>query len=239
MRIVPVVFLLALAVLTSACATATRGTTETVTFVSDPLGTTMTTTSGMTCVTPCTLEIERSETFTAKFVLGEKSAEVFVDTVVADEVGATTAANILFTPIVAIPVALAVDAASGANLNHTPNPVFVSFTDKPLEAPQEGNEATLAASPAAAVEAGVEESPRKPFEGNIAGQRWGPKDDDPQRKPSSDAGEQTAASTPQAPREVPVYCRARPNSAQWRPECDPFAEASAAPGAAPTQLRDD
>lgn len=114
--------------LTSGCATATRGTTEDVTFISDPAGAKMETTTGLQCITPCTLNVPRSDTFTATFKLEDEVREVFVDTEVPDDVAATTAANVLLTPIVAIPVAIAVDAASGANLNHTPNPVIVKFS---------------------------------------------------------------------------------------------------------------
>ena len=119
--------LLVVAALSSACATATRGETEQVVFLSEPPGAKMETTTGLTCTTPCTIEIPRRDTFTAKFSLDGEVEEVFVDTEVPDEVAGTTAANILLTPIILIPVAVAVDAASGANLNHTPNPVQVRF----------------------------------------------------------------------------------------------------------------
>lgn len=122
------VAMLLLAFVTAGCATATRGTTEQVVFLSDPSGAEMTTTNGLKCVTPCTLEIERSETFTATFELAGEKKSVFVDTEVPDEIAATTVANVLATPIILIPVAVAVDAASGANLDHTPNPVQVQFS---------------------------------------------------------------------------------------------------------------
>lgn len=121
------VALLAVAAISSGCATAVRGTTEQVLFESDPVGAKVQTSNGLTCVTPCALEIERSATFTATFTLGEQTKDVFVDTEVPDQVAATMAANILLTPIILIPVAIAADAASGANLNHTPNPVRVTF----------------------------------------------------------------------------------------------------------------
>ena len=119
--------LLVVAAFSSACATATRGETEQVVFLSEPPGAKMETTTGLSCTTPCTIEVPRRDTFTAKFSLDGEVEEVFVDTEVPDEVAGTTAANILLTPIILIPVAVAVDAASGANLNHTPNPVQVKF----------------------------------------------------------------------------------------------------------------
>ena len=132
--------LFAAAALTSACATATRGETEQVVFLSEPPGAKMETTTGLSCTTPCTIEIPRRDTFTAKFTLDGEVEQVFVDTEVPDEVAGTTAANILLTPIILIPVAVAVDAASGANLNHTPNPVMVEF--KSLLAREEDIEGT-------------------------------------------------------------------------------------------------
>ena len=120
-------FLLAVAALSSGCATATRGTAEPVTFVSVPPGATMETSTGLMCITPCTLQIPRSDTFTAIFTLNDEVKSVFVDTEISDDTAGTTAANLLMTPIIAIPGAIIVDAASGANLDHTPNPVRVVF----------------------------------------------------------------------------------------------------------------
>lgn len=120
--------LMALAV--SGCATFSRGTVGTVTFVSEPSQLKVTTSNGLFCVTPCTLDVDKSQTFTARFEgPGGAVKEVFVDTRVSDAVWGTTAANVLFSPIVTIPAAIAVDAASGANLTHTPNPVKVVFDD--------------------------------------------------------------------------------------------------------------
>lgn len=154
MRLLLVVASLAAAVLVSGCATATRGSTEMVSFVSDPAGAKMTTSTGLTCTTPCTLEVPRSDTFTATFALEDQTEQVFVDTQIAEAVGATTAANVLLTPIIAIPVAIAVDAASGANLDHVPNPVIVTFDKEALakaapegESTGENSEGIAAAAP--------------------------------------------------------------------------------------------
>ena len=95
--------------------------------MSTPPGAKMETTTGLTCTTPCTLEVPRRDTFTAKFTLGDQVEQIFVDTEIPDSVAATTAANVLFKPIILIPAAIAIDAVSGANLNHTPNPVVVTF----------------------------------------------------------------------------------------------------------------
>lgn len=185
--------LLAGALTVSACATATRGTTEPVNFTSDPSGAKMTTSFGPTCVTPCTIEIERSQTFTAKFELGDQVQEIFVDTEVPDAVAGTTAANVLLTPIILIPVAIAVDAASGANLNHTPNPVFAKFDPvaKENEAPEDPEAPTIEGEVVAAAQ---------PSDSQDDGFKW---DDDPATANAAPttpaAATQAQASAPQDP----------------------------------------
>jgi hypothetical protein len=50
-----------------ACASVTRGTTENMTFISEPSGATVTTSIGYTCpATPCTTEIKRSAEFSRR-----------------------------------------------------------------------------------------------------------------------------------------------------------------------------
>ncbi|MGB0507856.1 MAG: hypothetical protein ACPGGK_16845, partial [Pikeienuella sp.] len=119
------------ALLASACASVTRGTTEEMSFDSNPQGAEMTTDLGPNCVTPCILEIDRKATFTATFTLDEETRTIFVDTEVAAEGVAAGAGNLLLGGVIGI----GVDAATGANLNHTPNPVFADF-DKSQEEQQ-------------------------------------------------------------------------------------------------------
>ncbi|MEM9140802.1 MAG: hypothetical protein AAGB15_13335 [Pseudomonadota bacterium] len=114
--------------LVSGCATVTQGTTEPVTFISDPNGAKMTTNAGHSCTTPCTIEIERDLQFTATFKLNNQTQTVAVATEYQDGSAATVAGTALLAPLILAPVALAVDAASGALLTHTPNPVKAVFT---------------------------------------------------------------------------------------------------------------
>lgn len=116
--------------LTSGCATAIQGTTEAVTFVSDPNGAQMTTDTGHRCTTPCTIEIDRNETFRATFTLNGETQSVDVATDYAEGSAATIAGTALGAPLLIAPVALAVDAASGALLTHVPNPVKAVFKNQ-------------------------------------------------------------------------------------------------------------
>lgn len=116
--------LLAAALSVSACATVTRGSTEDVQFISTPPGATLKTTNGYNCITPCTIKIDRRDTFTATFELDGEMRQVFVDTVVAGEGVAAGAGNILVGGI----IGAGVDVATGAGLDHSPNPVIGDFT---------------------------------------------------------------------------------------------------------------
>lgn len=123
--------MLAAAVALSACATVTRGSTEDVRFTSVPSGAKVTTSLGPGCQTPCALKFSRRDTFTATFELDGETREVFVGTEVAGGGVAATAGNIIAGGVIGI----GVDFATGAGLDHTPNPVHADFT-KPAVAPE-------------------------------------------------------------------------------------------------------
>ncbi len=107
-----------------ACATVTRGTTEQITFDSQPPAA-MRTSTGLTCpTTPCTLEVNRKSEFIATFSKeGYESQDVMVQTRVAGSGAAGFAGNILIGGL----VGMGVDAATGSTLEHFPNPVTVSL----------------------------------------------------------------------------------------------------------------
>ncbi len=104
-----------------ACATVTRGTTNQVTMASEPPGAEARTSLGHQCpTTPCTIEVPRSSQFIATFSKpGYRDAQVPVSTRVAGSGAAGFAGNILIGGI----VGMGVDAATGATLEHFPNPV--------------------------------------------------------------------------------------------------------------------
>lgn len=107
-----------------ACATVTRGTTEQLTFDSDPPAA-MRTSTGLTCpTTPCTLEVSRKSEFVATFSKeGYQSQDVMVQTRVAGGGAAGFAGNVLIGGL----VGMGVDAATGSTLEHYPSPVFVTL----------------------------------------------------------------------------------------------------------------
>ncbi|MBL0408193.1 translation initiation factor 2 [Microvirga aerilata] len=107
-----------------ACATVTRGTTEQITFDSEPPAA-MRTSTGLTCpTTPCTLQVDRKSEFVATFSKeGYASQDVAVQTRVAGGGAAGFAGNVLVGGI----IGMGVDAATGSTLEHYPNPVTASL----------------------------------------------------------------------------------------------------------------
>lgn len=105
-----------------ACGTVTRGMNNDVTFNSDPPGAEMRTSTGLTCpATPCTLPISRRQEFVATFSLeGHKDQQVHVRTDVSGGGAAGFAGNVLIGGV----IGMGVDVATGAALDHSPNPVF-------------------------------------------------------------------------------------------------------------------
>lgn len=117
----------------SACATTTRGRTEEVKFTSVPSGARVTTDTetALGCTTPCALTIGRKEEFTATFTHGGRVRVVEVTTKASLTGRAAMAGNVLSGGVVRAGVGVGVDAASGATLDHVPNPVHVDFTQPP------------------------------------------------------------------------------------------------------------
>jgi hypothetical protein len=108
----------------SGCATVTRGTTNQVTFVSEPPGAEMQTSVGHRCTTPCTIEFSRKQEFVATFSkVGYKSEQIPVQTRVAGSGAAGFAGNVLVGGL----VGMGVDAATGSTLEHFPNPVSATL----------------------------------------------------------------------------------------------------------------
>jgi hypothetical protein len=124
------------ALMLSGCATITRGTTNNVQFLSEPAGAEVSTTVGLSCVTPCTLAVPRKDAFSATFRLdGHETQQVFVNTVVEGGGAAGVVGNVIFGGIVGV----AVDVSSGAANDHKPNPVSVIMKrNAPSPAPATG-----------------------------------------------------------------------------------------------------
>ena len=156
MRIISTVALMALAVALAACATVTRGTTEAVVFDSEPPGAEMRSlvynpcsepdscidvsqpnatinrehSPGPACTTPCTLNVPRSQELIVTFSKpGYAPQTVKLGRKVAGAGAAGVAGNVVIGGV----AGLVTDTATGAGMDHDPNPLKVVL--KPLAAP--------------------------------------------------------------------------------------------------------
>jgi hypothetical protein len=121
----------AIAALVGGCATVTRGTTDQIQITSEPAGARVTTSLAHSCVAPCTIQVSRKDEFTVSFEKeGFQRQDVPVKTQLAGNGAAGFAGNILLGGI----VGMGVDAATGATLEHVPNPVKAVLV--PLEQPK-------------------------------------------------------------------------------------------------------
>ncbi|AYO83670.1 translation initiation factor 2 [Methylobacterium brachiatum] len=121
------------AVSAGGCGSIVRGTDEPVAFLSDPPGAQVVTTKGYACpLTPCSIKVDRSDEFDATISKpGYASQIVQVRTKVAGAGGASFAGNVLAGGV----IGMGVDAATGASLDHTPNPVSVTLIPEGRSAP--------------------------------------------------------------------------------------------------------
>lgn len=117
-----------------ACGSITRGTTEKMAFLTEPPGALMTTTKGYACpATPCSLDVDRSDEFDVTFTKpGYQPQMVPVRTKVAGTGAAGFAGNLLAGGV----IGMGVDAATGAAMDHTPNPVSVTLVPDALPSAQ-------------------------------------------------------------------------------------------------------
>lgn len=117
----------------SGCGSIVRGTDEPVAFLSDPPGAQVTTTKGYACpLTPCSIKVDRSDEFDATISKPGYVAQVVqVRTKVTGSGGASFAGNVLAGGV----IGMGVDAATGAALDHTPNPVSVTLEPEKRSAP--------------------------------------------------------------------------------------------------------
>lgn len=117
------VWLIALAaLLTTGCSTIIRGTTEEFSITSDPSGADIRLSNGMTCVTPCLLEVKRRPGFTVTARKdGYEPAEAVVTSSVSGGGGGAMAGNIIFGGL----IGGAVDATNGSLNKLEPNPLHL------------------------------------------------------------------------------------------------------------------
>lgn len=114
----------ALALLCAGCASVMRGHSNQVAIQSNPHGALARTSLGHQCLTPCVLQIPRRDEFIVTIEKpGFHIAEVHVTTHLANEGVAGFAGNV----IIGGAVGMVVDAASGATLDHYPNPIIAEL----------------------------------------------------------------------------------------------------------------
>jgi hypothetical protein len=119
--------IVALAAMLGGCASITRGTTENISIASTPSGAEATI-SGLevptACVTPCAIVAKRSADISISFAKPGFETEMVTLT---KEVPATGAAGFAGNVIAGGLIGMGVDAATGAALDHKPNPVMVTL----------------------------------------------------------------------------------------------------------------
>jgi hypothetical protein len=119
--------IVALAATLGGCASVTRGATENISIASTPAGAEATI-SGLevptACVTPCAVVAKRSADISISFAKPGFETELVTLT---KEVPATGAAGFAGNIIAGGLIGMGVDAATGAALDHKPNPVIVTL----------------------------------------------------------------------------------------------------------------
>ena len=130
-------------VLLSACATITRGTTQTFKIESTPSQADARLSTGQTCVTPCEIRMKRKSDFVVTVSKeGYRTQEARVHGVVKGGGGAAMAGNVIFGGL----IGAGVDASNGSMMNLKPNPLQVTLV--PVASAEQA--APAATAPAAA-----------------------------------------------------------------------------------------
>jgi hypothetical protein len=119
--------IVALAAMLAGCASTTRGWNEQLSMASTPSGAEATVTGAdapMSCITPCVVQVPRRADLTVTFTKpGYERQVVPLQKEIATGGAAGFAGNLLLGGV----VGMAVDGASGATLDHKPNPVIVTL----------------------------------------------------------------------------------------------------------------
>lgn len=111
-------------VMTTGCATITRGTSEAWTVDSRPPGAQVKLSTGQECETPCTLQLKRKDSFTVTI---HKEGYRKVQTQVVSQVAGAGAAGMAGNVLVGGIIGVGVDAATGATKELKPNPLVIEL----------------------------------------------------------------------------------------------------------------
>lgn len=107
---------------TTACGTITRGTRQAFTVTSEPSNAEAKLSTGEVCITPCTLQKKRKDSFTVTVGKeGYKPSYASVISQIAGAGAATMAGNIFVGGIIGV----AIDAGTGAAMELIPNPLHI------------------------------------------------------------------------------------------------------------------
>lgn len=132
MKFEVLVALATMAVLSS-CGSITRGTTENVTITSTPEDAKISTSAGQYCPrSPCTLNVKRRGDFTA---FAEKDGYEKGSIEIKTKVGGGGAAGFAGNVLIGGVIGMGVDAATGAALDHYPNPAHIDLKPLASQAP--------------------------------------------------------------------------------------------------------
>ncbi|MCB5205373.1 translation initiation factor 2 [Neorhizobium sp. T786] len=106
----------------ASCGTITRGTSEVVIIRAEPDDAKITTSLGHVCKSPCKVDVSRKTEFTAYAEKpGYKRGSHEIKTKASGKGAASMAGNVLIGGV----IGLATDAATGAALDHYPNPATI------------------------------------------------------------------------------------------------------------------
>lgn len=113
-----------LTLLLTNCATITRGSTETFVIETTPPGAEATLSTGLYCVTPCSLRVRRRGDFVVTIEReGYETVQATVTSSIDTAGGGALAGNVIFGGF----IGAGVDAGTGASLAHQPNPLIVEL----------------------------------------------------------------------------------------------------------------
>ncbi len=109
----------------ASCATITRGSHETFQIESEPGGATVRSSTGWSCVTPCSIEVKRKSAFALDFEkIGYQPARVMVRAELDSAGRGGLAGNIVFGGL----IGAAIDSGSGSMYSHPMNPLVVTLS---------------------------------------------------------------------------------------------------------------
>lgn len=110
--------------LSSGCATITRGTTQPWTVDSSPTGAVASLSNGERCETPCTLTLKRKHAFAVEVC---KAGYRTVNTAVMSGISGAGATGMAGNVLVGGLIGIGIDAATGATKNLSPSPLMIEL----------------------------------------------------------------------------------------------------------------